>query len=111
MHYVNDVLLVSDDICEAVFEYAAALARASSADVVTIPTLRHELRSSSSLVLGSASQLFCSTSDTDAAGVDIDDPALVARLWALAGLLGTPKAVPFTPTMEWESPSFDDDLT
>lgn len=110
LHYVNDVLLVSDDICEAVFFYAAALARAASADVVKIPTFVNGRRSYSNLVLGPASQLYCTDSEVFTNNVDIDDPALVTQLQALTRSIGIQRAVAPSGDTVWELPTFDDEM-
>ncbi|MEA9983857.1 MULTISPECIES: hypothetical protein [Subtercola] len=108
LHYVDGTLVVSFTVCEAVFHYAAALTRAGQADVVTIPVLWHGRRAESNLVLGPASQLYCTPADEYPENIDLNDAALVAELHRRARALGPRAAVP-TPHAEVSAARIDFD--
>jgi hypothetical protein len=88
LHYADGTLLVSDDVCHAVFVYAVALAKAGDADLITVPILWNGRRDTANLVLGPASQLFCSPTNTVNPGADLEDDDLVAELTRRTALLG-----------------------
>lgn len=93
LHYIDDVLIVDEEVCLAVFEYAVALARSGSADLITIPILWNGSREESNVVLGPSSQLFCTPTRVDAAGVDLSDADLAAELRRRTAMLGPTSAV------------------
>ncbi|WP_291049579.1 hypothetical protein [Herbiconiux sp.] len=93
LHYIDDVLIVDDEVCLAVFEYAVALARSGSADLITIPILWGGRRESANLVLGPSSQLFCTPTAADGADADLRDATLTAELRQRTAMLGPTSAV------------------
>jgi len=101
LHYGNGILIVAVDVCDAVFAYAKALANANKSDVVTIPILVRGERARSNLLLGPASQLFCTPSDEPP--VDLDDAELIADLAVRAQLLlpSQPVPVEHTPVVDF----------
>jgi hypothetical protein len=92
LHYADGVLIVDDEVCLAVFQYAVALAQAGSADMVTIPILWGSVRDKANLVLGPSSQLYCTP--TEAEFVDLRDPELVQEITSRTVRIGPTTAVP-----------------
>ena len=78
LHYSGEFIIVSYDICEAIFHYARALANANLADVVTIPILANGKRDFSNLLLGPASALFCTPAPHS--DVNLDDPKVLSYM-------------------------------
>jgi hypothetical protein len=85
LHYGGGILVVGRDVCTAVFDYALALARSGRSDVINIPILSDGTLADSNLILGPATQIFCTPSrETDAA---LDDPAKISELRERIGAL------------------------
>jgi hypothetical protein len=55
--YANGSVLTGNDIATSVVRYAAALARAKSADTVQIPTIRDDRQTTVEMLIGPSSQL------------------------------------------------------
>lgn len=94
LHYIDGVLVVDDAVCLAVFEYAVALAGHGSADLITIPILWEQSRQTSNIVLGPASQLYCTPTSGDPGDIDLTDAGLVEELSRRARRIGPRSAVP-----------------
>ncbi|WP_440708178.1 hypothetical protein [Herbiconiux sp. YIM B11900] len=93
LHYIDGVLFVDEEVCLAVFEYAVALARSGSADLITIPILWNGGRESANLVLGPSSQLYCTPTLVEGAGVDLSDTTLTTELRRRTALLRPTTAI------------------
>lgn len=79
LYYASGYVLLGNEVCTAVVEYAQALANAGKSDLVVVPSLSDEgLRGETRLLLGPASQLF--TSPALDRGVDLDDPTAVESM-------------------------------
>ncbi|MBM7472335.1 hypothetical protein [Subtercola frigoramans] len=82
LHYGTGVITVSFDVCSAVFDYTVALANAGKSDRVTVPVMAGGARGFSNLLLGPATQLYCTATVEDdfTDEVDLDDVKLVELL-------------------------------
>ncbi len=89
LHYGTGVITVSFDVCSAVFDYAVALANHGKTDRVTVPILVDGERAFSNLLLGPATQLFCTPTSSSGDLTDLDDIALVDELRAKTSRLST----------------------
>jgi hypothetical protein len=79
LFYSSGYVLIADDVCTAVLEYAQALADVGKSDLVLVPSLSDEgVRGQTRLLLGPASQLFASPSLDR--GVDLSDPGSVEEM-------------------------------
>jgi hypothetical protein len=90
LFYASGYVILGDDICTAVVEYARALANVGKSDLVTVPALSDEaLRGEARLLLGPASQLFSSPALDRA--VDLDDEAALESMREKTRNLRPPK--------------------
>jgi hypothetical protein len=78
LHYGNGSIVVSFDLCTAVFDYALALALASTSDLISVPIVVNGAPAMSNLLLGPATQLFCTPSEV--ADVDLDDESVIVDI-------------------------------
>jgi hypothetical protein len=79
LYYASGFVLLSDTMCEAVMDYAKALADTNTSDLVVVPSLSDEgLRGTTRLLLGPASQIFAAPAADR--GVDLEDAAAVAQM-------------------------------
>ena len=104
LHLGNGSLIVSYDVCTAIFDYAKALTLAKLADVITVPILFNGQRADSNVLISPASQLFCTPAEDH--GIDLDDAELVAELARRAAML----VAPVRPSMDPTSTNMPDDL-
>jgi len=105
LHYGGNYLLVDTDVCTAIFNYARALADANRTEVVQIPILFEDKRAFSNMLLGPASQLFCTPApDSD---VDLTDDHLVVDLQQRTRALGPTKATALQPSSISEQHFYD----
>ncbi|MFB2554239.1 hypothetical protein [Herbiconiux liangxiaofengii] len=76
LYYASGYMLLGDKVCDAVVDYAQALADVGKSDLVIVPALSDEgVRGTVKLLIGPASQLFAAPAvERD---VDLDDPAAV----------------------------------
>lgn len=59
LHYTGESVLVPNDVCNALLEYARALAEVRTSNVVTIPIITEEGEATTAeFLLGPASQLY-----------------------------------------------------
>ncbi|GEP48097.1 hypothetical protein FVP74_12430 [Microbacterium saccharophilum] len=59
LHYTGDSILMADETAAALLDYASALAEANASDVVAVPAVDEEGRSTKAeLLIGPASQLY-----------------------------------------------------
>ncbi|MDM4764197.1 hypothetical protein QT381_14405 [Galbitalea sp. SE-J8] len=93
--YAGGSFLTSDQIAEALFDYAAALATSPLADVVHVPIVdeRSTRQSVATLLIGPASQLMSMAADIDGL-VDPIDTETVEELERRALLVGASRPVP-----------------
>jgi hypothetical protein len=79
LYYASGFVILSDEVCDAVIEYAHQLAQAKQSDLVTVPALSDEgARGMTTLLIGPASALFAAPALDR--GVDLDDDHAVASM-------------------------------
>jgi hypothetical protein len=83
IHFGKSTILTSDDVADAVIEYAAALCNGNCADVVRVPSVAQDGTASiTAMLLGPASQIVIVDADVDE--LEKEHPVFVARLQAAA---------------------------
>jgi hypothetical protein len=93
IHYAGGEVLTSDEVADAVVDYAAALAKAGSSAELTIPVvLADGTTSEASMLLGPASQLVAQPAVNPDG--ELDDDTLVTRIVTLTAALGPARAQP-----------------
>jgi len=92
LYYASGYVLLGDAVCEALIEYAKALADVGQSDVVDVPGLSDEgIASRTRLLIGPSSQLFAAGAlERDA---DLEDSDAVASMKDKAARLRSPKPV------------------
>jgi hypothetical protein len=91
LSYSGEEVVTTDRMCEAVVDYARALAAENAADVVEIPVLVDAGAGTARLLIGPSSQLIViATDDSDVA---LKDAAVVVDLRARISALGPSRAV------------------
>lgn len=93
IHYAGGEVLTSDQIADAVVDYAAALAKRETSAELTIPVILEDgSQSEASLLLGPASQLIAQP-NVDPVG-ELVDAALVDEIAQKTAALGPIRAEP-----------------
>ena len=92
LHYSGESVFVDTLICQAVFEYARALAGAGSTEIVKVPIWIRGQRDFSNLLLGPATVLFCTPGPE--AEVDLTDDELLSYLAKQTAALGVHEVAP-----------------
>ncbi|MFZ7089124.1 quinone oxidoreductase family protein [Curtobacterium sp. RRHDQ10] len=88
IHYDGVDILASDDVADAVIEYAAALAATGRADTIPVPTSAPDGSSTTiKILIGPSSELIVEDADDD--DLEIESPEFVGRLQAAARSFGT----------------------
>ncbi|PZE88591.1 hypothetical protein DEJ00_13600 [Curtobacterium sp. MCLR17_039] len=83
IQYDRSTILTSDDVADAVIEYAAALAGGSRADTVAIPAVAADgTMTTTKVLIGPSSQLVVEDAEEDE--LEREDTVFVARLRAAA---------------------------
>jgi hypothetical protein len=83
IQYDRSTILTSDDVADAVIEYAAALAGGSRADTVSIPAVAADgTMTTTKVLIGPSSQLVVEDAEEDE--LEGEDTVFVARLRAAA---------------------------
>lgn len=92
LYYASGYVLLGDAVCEALIDYARALADVGQSDVVDVPGLSDEgIPSRTRLLIGPSSQLFAAAAlERDA---DLDDADAVASMKDKAARLRSPHPV------------------
>lgn len=66
LHYASGSVVMADDVCEAVIEYARALAAIQGSDVLVVPIVADNgSAATAELLLGPASQLLATAAEVD----------------------------------------------
>lgn len=87
IHYDSSTILTSDDVADAVIEYAAALAGGDRADTVAVPTIAADgTRTTTKILIGPSSEIVIEDADEDE--LEVQDDEFVARLRAAARTFG-----------------------
>ncbi|WIE66449.1 hypothetical protein DEI99_007905 [Curtobacterium sp. MCLR17_036] len=83
IQYDRSTILTSDDVADAVIEYAAALAGGSRADTIAIPAVAADgTMTTTKVLIGPSSQLVVEDADEDE--LELENGDFVARLQAAA---------------------------
>jgi hypothetical protein len=87
IHYDSSVILTSDDVADAVIEYAAALSGGDRADTVEVPAVAADgTMTTTKILIGPASELVVEDADEDE--LEADHDVFVARLRSAAKTFG-----------------------
>ncbi len=79
LYYASGYVLIGDEMCNAVVEYAQALADVGRSDLVLIPAMSDDgTRGTARLLIGPASQLFAAP--VKDLGVDLEDESTSAAI-------------------------------
>jgi len=79
LFYAGGAVMVSDQVCKAIFRYARALSKAKTADLVIFPVLTAEnRRGMAHILIGPSSQLLSVPAEDP--GVELDDARMVEIL-------------------------------
>lgn len=106
LHYAGDSVHVSYNICDAVFNYARALANANQSDVVRIPIVVDGKREFSNMLLGPATSIFCTPSpDSD---LDLEDEEILAYMHERTSALRPTQVQPESPGKRDHSGGYDE---
>jgi hypothetical protein len=92
IHYDGSTLLTSDDVADAVIEYAAALSGGDRADTVDVPCVGDDgTMTTTKILIGPASEMVVEDADDDA--LETTDDQFVARLREAAETFGHSKPI------------------
>ena len=87
IQYDGSTILTSDDIADAVIEYAAALAGGDRADTVAIPAVAQDgTMTTTKILIGPSSEIVIEDADEDE--LEVENGEFVARLRAAAKTFG-----------------------
>ncbi|MET0780240.1 MAG: hypothetical protein ABWZ16_01805 [Microbacterium sp.] len=106
LHYTGGSVLMANDVCEALLQYARALAATQASDVLLVPVVdENGVLATAEFLIGPASQLLAVPVD----GLDEKgrDQAVIDDIDRRARLLSSPVAVPRDESRD--SASFDHD--
>jgi len=92
IHYDGTMILTSDDIADAVIEYAAALSGGDRADTVAVPSVAPDgTMTTTKILIGPTSEVVVEDADEDE--LEADDPVFVERLRSAARSFGHSKPI------------------
>ncbi|PYY33304.1 hypothetical protein DEJ16_14005 [Curtobacterium sp. MCJR17_055] len=87
IHYDNTVILTSDDVADAVIEYAAALSGGDRADTVAVPSVAEDgTMTTTKILIGPSSEVVVADAEEDE--LELENDEFVARLRAAARTFG-----------------------
>ena len=93
IQYDSSTILTSDDVADAVIEYAAALASGDRADTIAIPSVAHDgTMTTTKVLIGPSSELVVEDAEEDE--LEVEDREFVARLRAAAATFGHSEVIP-----------------
>ncbi|ROP63451.1 hypothetical protein [Curtobacterium sp. ZW137] len=85
--YDGSIILTSDDVADAVIEYAAALAGGDRADTVAVPAVAHDgTMTTTKILIGPASEVVIEDAEEDE--LEVENGEFVERLRAAARTFG-----------------------
>jgi hypothetical protein len=85
--YDSSTILTSDDVADAVIEYAAALAGGERADTVAVPAVAEDgTMTTTKILIGPSSEIV--VEDTDEDDLEVEQEEFVARLRGAARTFG-----------------------
>jgi len=92
IRYDSTMILVADDVADAVIEYAAALSGGDRADTVDVPAVGPDgTMTTTKILIGPASEIVVEDADEDE--LEADAPEFVARLRQAAKTFGHSKPI------------------
>ncbi|OII09094.1 hypothetical protein [Curtobacterium sp. MCBA15_008] len=87
IQYDGSTILTSDDVADAVIEYAAALAGGDRADTVAVPAVADDgTMTTTKILIGPSSEIV--VEDTEEDDLEVEQEEFVARLRAAAETFG-----------------------
>jgi len=87
IHYDSSTILTSDDVADAVIEYAAALSGGDRADTVAVPAIAPDgTTTTTKILIGPSSELVVEDAEEDE--LEVENAEFVARLRAAAATFG-----------------------
>jgi hypothetical protein len=87
IRYDNTAILTSDDVADAVIEYAAALSGGQRADTVAVPAVAEDgTMTTTKILIGPTSEVVVEDADEDE--LELENDEFVARLRAAARTFG-----------------------
>lgn len=87
IHYDSSTILTSDDVADAVIEYAAALSGGDRADTVAVPAVADDgTMTTTKILIGPSSEIVVEDAEEDE--LEVEDDEFVARLRAAARTFG-----------------------
>lgn len=90
--YDSSIILTSDDVADAVIEYAAALSGGDRADTVAVPAIAADgTMTTTKILIGPSSELVVEDADEDE--LELENEEFVARLRAAAKTFGHSKPI------------------
>jgi hypothetical protein len=106
--YASGSVLTGDAIASSVVRYARMLARAGSADTITIPVVKDDKRGTVDMLIGPSSQLMVEDAGPDPRD-PFDDGGAVAQIDGLADQMENPHpVVPWAGSVGQQS--FEDEV-
>ncbi|PYY46221.1 hypothetical protein [Curtobacterium sp. MCBD17_023] len=83
IHYDSSTILTSDDVADAVIEYAAALSGGDRADTVAVPAIAADgTMTTTKILIGPSSEIVIEDAEED--DLELENDEFVARLRAAA---------------------------
>ncbi|WIB77924.1 hypothetical protein DEJ28_02175 [Curtobacterium sp. MCPF17_002] len=87
IHYDSSTILTSDDVADAVIEYAAALAGGDRADTVAVPAVAEDgTMTTTKILIGPSSEIVVEDAEED--DLELEREEFVSRLRAAAKTFG-----------------------
>jgi hypothetical protein len=81
IHYDGSIITTSDDVADAVLEYAAALGANGKADTVHVPTFdEYGMGTTAAILIGPASAIVIDDAPDDELEPQLDDQEFTSRL-------------------------------
>lgn len=90
--YASGSVLTGDAIAHAVVNYARSLARAGSADMITIPVIKDERRETVEMLIGPSSQLILEDAGADPESA-FDDPSFQQEIDSKRAQMDNPPTI------------------
>jgi hypothetical protein len=91
IRYDNTAILTSDDVADAVIEYAAALSGGDRADTVAVPAVAEDGTMTTKILIGPSSEVVVEDAEEDE--LELENDEFVARLRAAARTFGHDKLI------------------
>jgi hypothetical protein len=107
IRYDSATILTSDDVADAVIEYAAALSGGDRADTVAVPAVAHDgTMTTTKILIGPSSELVVEDADEDE--LELENDEFVERLRAAAQSFGHSEPIHANTRNDLTPPRDDD---